>query len=257
MSSVRRSVAGLCLAVIVALGSGLGVNRSALAAGDSPKVARSPLGTWQWFNGQTVEFKANGTTEAANGMKGRWTGGNAVQNVIVKWDNGAVDTLAFTPDNLRLYNVNTSQADILGERIVPVAGSTEAAAIPSPSPKPSVGGTINKATEATTPPVRVDAPPIGQWHWFNDQTVTFRRTGEVEASGGWRGKWYVSVTSNREVAILWDGNPPDVVTLSPDGKHLAGGFVSAEWIGADSGRSAATPRPTVASKGGGYFGTQQ
>ena len=225
------------------------------ATDEVAKAAHSPLGTWQWFNGITVEFKANGQIEAANEEKARWTGRNAVQNVVVKWDNGAVDTLAFTLDNLRLYNVNTRVDDIVAEWIVPVTGPAELTAA-TPIPRVGIVSSTGKKVAAVAP-VPVDLPPIWQWHWFNDQTVTFKRTGEVEASGGWKGKWYISVSGNREVAILWDGQTADVVTLSADGKKLAGGTASGERIEGDAALPASTPPPTGTTKGGGYFGERR
>ena len=254
MSKARQVPIGVAWVLMLLLAGSWPGWRPAVRAEEAGKAARTPVGTWKWFSGTTVEFKANGQTEAANGMKGRWTGGNAVQNVVVKWENGATDTLGFSPDNARLYNVYTNVYDTIGERIVPTAGSAEAAAAATPTPKAAASGGARGKTAATlAPPTPAELPPIGNWHWFNDQTVTFKRTGEIEASGGWRGKWFISVSGNREVAILWDGQPADVVTLSADGKKLAGGVVSAERIEGEAAQPTGTPPPTGTTKGGGTY----
>ena len=186
-----------------------------LLAGAEPSSApKPPLGIWGWFNGKTVEFKAGGETEASDGMLGRWTGGNATQGMTVRWNEGPTDRMTLSGDGKELRQQEGDRG-IIGEWLMPTVSPVTVAIV-------TLRTTGNPAKpDLSTIPTPTDTRLLGEWRWFNDQTVTFTREGGIRASGGLTGRWTIKAAT-RQVMVRWESGHQDTLTLSPDSQRLEG-----------------------------------
>lgn len=68
---------------------------------------------WRWFNGGFVELCADGCVNGDPACRWRKDGGR----VIITWPAGWIDTLAVSPDGLRLNGTNQNGVQVSGELI--------------------------------------------------------------------------------------------------------------------------------------------
>lgn len=157
-------------------------------------AACTPVGTWNWVDGHTVEIRSNGTAEGPNN-EGRWEhiGSNQYR---VTWPNGGwIDTLALSADG-RVWE-GTNQ---FGRQLRMTC----------------------KSGPATPPPAapRAACNPVGTWQWMDGIDVTLRADGTAIAPTN-EGRWE-SLGGNR-YRISWrNGGWIDTLTLSPDGRVMEG-----------------------------------
>lgn len=64
------------------------------------------VGTWKWFNGVDVVFKANGTAEATNGDTSKWVCDGGMYRVTWK-SFGQTDRITLAPDGQTLSGTSS------------------------------------------------------------------------------------------------------------------------------------------------------
>jgi hypothetical protein len=92
------------LGLDLGLGLGLGsehLERENPSTQPQPSNPTTPVGRWNWFNGNTQHFKADGTV---NGPGHTWSGSG--RQVVVRWGDKWVDTLTLSEDGQRMEGKN-------------------------------------------------------------------------------------------------------------------------------------------------------
>ena len=109
----------------------------------------SPVGTWNWFDGSTVTFAANGTATHSDGHTGTWgpaAAGSGYQ-FHVHWNYPSDDYFTISPDGTTMTGSfqgkkGTSTRPSCGAPPAPApAPAPSAAPAPAPAPSSGVSGT--------------------------------------------------------------------------------------------------------------------
>jgi hypothetical protein len=167
------------------------------AGGPAPGVP-TLVGSWTWFNGATVDFRADGTGEASNGLTATWR----------RLDDGRLEIQWAEPGQPPRFT-DTVRLSADGRTL---SGDNQYGA--------SVGAT------SVSPPEPVGRTLLGTWRWGNGATVECRADGTCTASTGFSGPWR-ALGPVGEFEIRWGraGQPDqfiDTFTIAPGGRELEG-----------------------------------
>ncbi len=165
---------------------------NAPAATPSAAAAASLGGCWLWFNKTSLIVRSDGTVTDGPFIAHWQLADQARQVYTITWPK-SVDTIALTPDGLRISGANQYGFPVSGTR--------------------TSGGKFG----AVTGMVNI----VGTWQWYNGATVTIDRNGTIQV-GTVIAQWKLLDPVRRTYSLIWP-EPVDTLTLSPDGLHLTGG----------------------------------
>ena len=177
------------------------------------------VGSWDWFNGATVDCTEDGICVGSNGAQGIWQCDAANDKYTIRWQPGSfIDQVKISADD-RLEGQNQN-----GMRV---------------SAKRHDAGTQTGVSRSVSD-AAIDAPDKckeirGIWSWFNGAMVECFVAGRCEASNGFGGSWECLDPAGR-FTIDWTRPGQqvpyvDTLSLSSDGRELAGVNQSGQGVG--------------------------